>query len=167
MPEFEKKYKIKVTYDFFDNYDTMLAKIGRGGSGYDITFPTGTTSRGFARGRAGPARPLADAEHQEPRRGVAEPGLRPGQRESIPYMWWTTGVAYDTAKVPEKLTSWNALWDPKYSQHIAMLDDQREAFAAALFLLGKDTQHDRRRRPRRGPALLQEQKPLVRGLHDR
>ena len=32
------------------------------------------------------------------------PGYDPGNAHSIPYMWWTTGIAYDTAKVSEKLT---------------------------------------------------------------
>ena len=47
IPSFEKKYGIKVTYDFFDNYDTMLAKIGQGGGGYDVTFPTSTDIPGL------------------------------------------------------------------------------------------------------------------------
>ena len=50
IPSFEKKYKVKVTTDFFDNYDTMLAKIGQGGGGYDITFPTSTDVPGCSRG---------------------------------------------------------------------------------------------------------------------
>ena len=60
IPSFEKKYGVKVTYDFFDNYDTMLAKIGQGGGGYDITFPTSTDIPGLL--SAGPdpaARPVA------------------------------------------------------------------------------------------------------------
>ncbi len=40
VPSFEAKYNVKVTYDFFDNYDTMYAKIGQNGGGYDLTFPT-------------------------------------------------------------------------------------------------------------------------------
>ena len=56
----------------------------------------------------------------------------PGTSHSMPYMWWTTGFAYDTKKIDEDLTSWAALWDPRYDNHIMMLDDQREVFAAAL-----------------------------------
>ena len=37
VPSFEAKYGIKVTYDFFDTYETMTAKISTGNSGYDIT----------------------------------------------------------------------------------------------------------------------------------
>ena len=61
----------------------------------------------------------------------------------MPYMWWTTGVAYDSDKVKETPTSWKALWDERWKGHIAMLDDQREAFAAALIQLGYSRQHRR------------------------
>jgi spermidine/putrescine-binding protein len=47
VPDFERKYGVKVTYDFFDTYDTMTAKIGSGQSGYDITFATSTDIPGF------------------------------------------------------------------------------------------------------------------------
>ena len=163
VPGFEKKYKIKVTYDFFDNYDTMLAKIGQGGSGYDITFPTGTDIPGLL--ERGLVQPIDHSLLPNIKNLGAEwqnPGYDAGNAHSIPYMWWTTGVAYDTAKVPEKLTSWNALWDTKYSQHIAVLDDQREAFAAALFLLGKDPNTTNDADLDAALQLLQEQKPLVR-----
>ena len=85
VPGFEKKYKIKVTYDFFDNYDTMLAKIGQGGSGYDITFPTGTDIPGLLeRGLVQPIDHSLLPNIRQPRRRVAEPGLRPGQRALDP-----------------------------------------------------------------------------------
>ena len=101
VPGFEKKYKIKVTYDFFDNYDTMLAKIGQGGSGYDITFPTGTDIPGLL--ERGLVQPIDHSLLPNIKNLGAEwqnPGYDAGNAHSIPYMWWTTGVAYDTAKVP-------------------------------------------------------------------
>ncbi len=163
IPSFEKKYGVKVTMDFFDNYDTMLAKIGQGGGGYDITFPTSTDIPGLLQ------RGLVQTLDQSLLTNIGNlgtewqnPGYDPGNAHSIPYMWWTTGVAYDTAKVSEKLTSWNALWDEKYKQHIAVLDDMREAFAAALFLLGKDPNTTNDADLDAALQLLEEQKPLVR-----
>ena len=54
----------------------------------------------------------------------ADPGYDPGNAHSIPYMWWTTGVAYDTAKVsgePDQLE--RAVGRRSTRKHIAMLDD--------------------------------------------
>ena len=163
IPSFEKKYNVKVTNDFFDNYDTMLAKIGQGGGGYDITFPTSTDIPGLlTRGLIQALDPSFMTNIGNLGVEWQNPGYDPGNAHSIPYMWWTTGVAYDTAKVSEKLTSWNALWDEKYSQHIAVLDDMREAFAAALFLQGKDPNTTNDAELDAALQLLQEQKPLVR-----
>jgi spermidine/putrescine transport system substrate-binding protein len=80
----------------------------------------------------------------------------------MPYMWWTTGVAYDTAKIKEQLTSWNALWDDQWSGKMAMLDDMREVFGAALIVLGYSANTTSDKELDEALALLQKQKPLLR-----
>ena len=163
IPSFEDKYGIKVTYDFFDTYETMTAKIATGNSGYDVTFATGVDVPGFlARNLVQPldlslipnAVNLA-AEWQDP-------AYDPGNRHSMPYMWWTTGFAYDSDKIKEELTSWAALWDTRWQGKIAMLDDYREAFGAALIRLGHSVNTTNDAELDAALALLQEQKPLLR-----
>jgi spermidine/putrescine transport system substrate-binding protein len=80
----------------------------------------------------------------------------------MPYMWWTTGVAYDTAQIDEELTSWAALWDERWAGKMAMLDDVREVFAAALIRLGYDINTTDDGELDEALALLEEQKPLLR-----
>ena len=70
----------------------------------------------------------------------------PGNNHSVPYMWWTTGVAYDTAKITETLTSSKALWDTRFDKHIAMLDDWQEVFALAPHPAGVSMRTPRTRR---------------------
>jgi spermidine/putrescine transport system substrate-binding protein len=77
-------------------------------------------------------------------------------------MWWTTGVAYDTTKISDTLTSSKALWDPRWSKHIGMLDDFQETFATALIQLGHSANTTDTGELDAALALLQEQKPLVR-----
>ncbi len=163
IAKFEEATGVKVTYDFFDSAETMNAKINAGNSGYDVTFPTSTYIKGYVDRNL--IQPLdlslipnkvnLGAEWQDP-------GYDPGNAHSMPYMWWTTGVAYDTAKIEGELTSWEPLWDPQWSGKMAMLDDMREVFAAALIRLGysanttSDTELDE------ALALLEKQKPLLR-----
>jgi spermidine/putrescine-binding protein len=163
ISDFEKKYGIKVKYDFFDTYDTMTAKIGSGQSGYDVTFATSTDVPGFLqRGLIQPldASLIPNVVNLAPE--WKDPSYDPGNAHSIPYMWWTTGIAYDTEKIPEKLTSWSALWDPRWKGHLSMLDDYREAFGAALIRLGKSVNTTSDADLDAALALLKEQKPLLR-----
>ena len=52
-------------------------------------------------------------------------------------MWWTTGFAWNPAKIKDDLTSWAALWDARLSRATSsMLDDDRECFAVGAFRLG-------------------------------
>ena len=163
VPSFESKYNVKVTYDFFDNYDTMYAKIGQDGGGYDVTFPTSVDIPALlARNLVQPLDLSLIPNIANLGAEWANPGYDPGNAHSIPYMWWTTGIAYDTEKVKDTLDSWNALWDPRFSQHLAVLDDVREAFAAALFKLGLDPNTTNDADLDQALAALQEQKPLVR-----
>ena len=163
IADFEKKYGIKVQYDFFDTYDTMTAKIGSGQSGYDVTFATSTDVPGFLeRGLIQPLDPslIPNVANLAPE--WADPSYDPGNAHSIPYMWWTTGIAYDTERIPEELTSWDALWDPRWKGHMSMLDDYREAFGAALIRLGKSVNTTSDADLDAALALLKEQKPLLR-----
>ncbi len=160
---FEDAYGVKVTYDFFDSAETMTAKISSGNSGYDVTFPTSTYIKGFL--DQGLIQPLDLSLIPNAVNLGAEwkdPGYDPGNQHSMPYMWWTTGVAYDTAQVDEELTSWAALWDDRWAGKMAMLDDVREVFAAALIRLGYDINTTDDGELDEALALLEEQKPLLR-----
>ncbi len=77
-------------------------------------------------------------------------------------MWWTTGVAYDKSRISDELTSSNALWDPRFADHISMLDDWQEVFALTLMQLGFSANSDDLAELDQALARLKEQKPLVR-----
>ena len=163
IPSFEEKYGVKVTYDFFSNTDEAYAKLGSDGGGYDISFPISVDVPAFIEKGA-----LLELDKSLIPNIVnlgaewADPGYDPGNRYSVPYMWWTTGVAYDTSRIDETLTSSKALWDPRWSQHISMLDDFQEVFALALIQLGFSANTTDTGEMDQALALLQEQKPLVR-----
>jgi spermidine/putrescine-binding protein len=163
IPSFEDKYGIRVTYDVFTNYDEMTTKISTGNSGYDITFATGVDVPGFlARNLVQPLdlSLIPNLVNLGPE--WQNPGYDPGNAHSVPYMWWTTGFGYNTAKISDQLTDWSSLWDQRWSGKVAMLDDYRETFAAALIRLGYSVNTTSDAELDEALALLQEQKPLLR-----
>jgi spermidine/putrescine transport system substrate-binding protein len=163
--DFEAKYGIKVTYDFFDTADTQMTKVrsdGKGG-GYDVTYPASTEIPGLA--RDGVIQPLDLSlipNAQNLGQDWANPGYDPNNANSMPYMWWTTGFAWDPDKIKDDLTDWTALWDGRFKGHLAMLDDVREAFAVAAFRLGLSPNTTSEGDLDAMLQLLEQQKPLLR-----
>jgi spermidine/putrescine-binding protein len=85
------------------------------------------------------ALPNADNVDEE----FSDPPFDPGSVYSMPYQWGTTGLGVDLEVVGEDAPhSWALLFDPEvtadYQGRMSMLDDPREAMAAALAYLGHD-----------------------------
>ena len=163
IESFEAKYGTRVTQSFFSNTDEAYAKLGNDGGGYDLSFPISNDIPSFI--QKGAIVKLDKA--LLPNVGNlgaewADPGYDPGNAYSVPYMWWTTGVGYDSARIPEELTSSKALWDPRWAQHISMLDSFQEVFGLALIQLGYSANTANTAELDEALALLKLQKPLVR-----
>ena len=99
----------------------------------------------------------------QPRRGVGEPGLRPGQRALRP-----VHVVDDRrrlrldARSPTARRAARRSGTRATSKHISMLDDYQEVFAMALIQLGYSANTTDTAQMDEALALLQQQKPLVR-----
>ena len=151
--EFEAATGIKVNYDVYSENETLETKLTTGSSGYDVVFPS---ARPFAQRqiKAGLFAPLDKAllphwSHldQDVLAGLAD--IDPGNAHVVPYMWGTTGLGINVEKVQAALgadapiDSWALLFDPANAAKLAscgihVLDDEQEAFGAALIWLGKD-----------------------------
>jgi spermidine/putrescine transport system substrate-binding protein len=163
IESFEAKYGTKVTQSFFSNTEEAYAKLGNDGGGYDLSFPISVDVPTFIEKGAivkldKSLLPNIKNLGQE----WSDPGYDPGNAYSVPYMWWTTGVGYDSALITEELTSSTALWDPRWSQHISMLDDFQEVFGLALIQLGYSANTENTDELDEALELLKQQKPLVR-----
>jgi len=137
VKNFEKEFGCRVVLDYFESSETLRAKLSSGRSGFDVVFPSDEVMRGFvANGlieKIDPAK-LPNFKNIAARfRGL---DFDPKNDYSVPYMWGTTGIAYNKTKVATPPDSWSALWDPKVAGHVTILDDPREAFAAAMWADG-------------------------------
>jgi spermidine/putrescine transport system substrate-binding protein len=163
IKSFEAKYGTKVTQSFFSNTEEAYAKLGDDGGGYDLSFPISVDVPSFiAKGAI-----VKLDKSLLPNIGNlgaewADPGYDPGNGYTVPYMWWTTGVGYDSTKVTDSPTSSKALWDSRWAQHISMLDDFQEVFGLTLIQLGFSANTDKTSELDAALALLKQQKPLVR-----
>jgi putrescine transport system substrate-binding protein len=150
LSNFTKATGIKVNVDVFDSAEMLEAKLLAGGSGYDVVVPNGPTLRRFI--QAGIVRPLDKAKL--PNLATQDPAIlaRAGEGLSahgIVYMWGTSGIGYNPAKVRAALgadiaiDSWKALFDPALAGKLArcgvyVFDSQADVFEVALNYLGLD-----------------------------
>lgn len=163
IASFETKYGVKVRQDYFSTIDEAYAKLGSDGGGYDISFPISVDVPDLiAKG----ALVKLDRSYLTNIGNLgaewADPTYDPGNTYTVPYMWWTTGVGYDTSVITDTLTSSTALWDPRWAKHILMLDDWQEAFGMTLIQLGLSANSTDLAEIDRAFNRLKEQKPLVR-----
>ena len=159
--EFTRRTGIDVNYTTFDSNESLYSKLMGGGADYDVIFPSEyMVSRLIDEGMLLeldydniPNFKYIDSQFQDP-------AYDPGNRFSVPYTWGVVGVFYNTDYV-QQVTSWNDLWDERYSGKILMFDNPRDSFAIAQFMLGQDVNTTQENDWQEAAALLKQQKPLV------
>ena len=132
---FEAETGIEVVYDEFETPEIMYAKMVQNDGAYDVICPSDYMIEKML--DAGMLQEL-DLDAIPNRKYIGEQYLKaaesfdPGNRYSVPYCWGTVGILYNTNMVDDPVTSWDILWDEKYSGQILMQDSIRDAFTVAL-----------------------------------
>ena len=67
---------------------------------------------------------------------LLNPDYDPNNAHSVPYMWGTVGILYNTTMVSEPVDSWGILWDTDYMNYVFMLDSIRDTMGVTLKYLG-------------------------------
>ena len=62
-----------------------------------------------------------------------------GTRTGVPADWGAVGISYDSAMTTEAPTSYDILFDPKYTGKVGMPDDPLGAYGQAAHVLGLDS----------------------------
>lgn len=165
LKRFEAETGIKVVVDSYDSNESMLSKLQAGGTGYDLVVPTGPTLRNMV--RDGMLLKI-DAATLPNFKNVAapfdKPEFDPERAYSVPYMWGTTGIAYDTAVTGGKLEeSWRVLFEPPAALvgKVGMLNAPGEAWNATALFLGIDRCSEKPEDAQRILDTLLKQKPAV------
>ncbi len=163
LTKFEEETGISVTLDVYDSNETMLAKLQAGAAGYDIVVPTGYMVEIMV--DEGLALELDTASMPNFANVMAphdSPVFDPERKYSAPYMWGTTGVSYDSARVEGELPeSWGPFFEPPEALQgeIGALNDETELYNAAAYYLGLDKCTEDPAEAQQILDLLEAQKP--------
>jgi spermidine/putrescine transport system substrate-binding protein len=135
---FEKKNRVKVVLDTYENTETMMSKVASAGDQYDVVVMSDHAVRLMA--SKGVLLPL-DLAKVPNARNVMErfrrPAYDPEGRYTLPYQWGTMGIVYRKDKLPDFKPSWLALFDAaRQPGPVVLIDSMRDLMAAALLARG-------------------------------
>ncbi|MER5771910.1 ABC transporter substrate-binding protein [Streptomyces sp. NPDC001985] len=136
VKKFEAETGIEVTLDTFDSNETMTAKLSSGSAGYDLVEPSQYTVQQLIGQQL--IQPL-DHSRIKGLENLAEkfrdPSYDKGNKYSVPWIWGTTGFAYNDTCIPSA-TSWKTLFDTEHRGKVYMLDNMLAAYIAGLQVTG-------------------------------
>ena len=162
--EFEKLTGIKVNYTNFASNEELYAKLKSGGSQYDVIIPSDYMLSRLIRENMlekinfsnVPNFDLIFDDYKNPE-------YDPTNEYSVPYMWGTLGIVYNTTLVDEEddIGTWDIMWNEKYANNMLMFSNSRDAFAIALMRLGYSLNTTSEKELRDAADLLKDQKYMI------
>jgi len=136
IAKFQEETGIKVNYNVCPDNETLYANLKQGDS-YDVIIPSDyMISRLIDEGMLTPLNfdNIPNAADVDPK--FLNPAYDPNSAYSVPYMWGTVGIIYNTTMVDQAVTSWDSLFDKKYAGQVLMINNSRDAIGVALKDLG-------------------------------
>jgi spermidine/putrescine transport system substrate-binding protein len=140
LKDFENKYKkynVKVQLSTFNTMDEALAKIRSGQVDFDVFVPTVDVL-----GKLVQLKYIQPINHSYISNitnvwpELQNPFYDRGWRYTVPYVTYTTGIAWRTDHVNEDIAArpnpYDVFWDPQYKGKIEVLDDYRETMGMVL-----------------------------------
>ncbi len=128
---------IRINYETFATNEEMYIKVANGSSAYDVIFPSDYMVQRLIEEDL-----LMEIDYANVPEfvNIGQQYLNQpydiGNKYSVPYMWGTMGILYNTTMVKEPVDTWKILWDPKYTGEVLMLDSERDTVAITMRMLG-------------------------------
>lgn len=156
---FQQETGIEVKYANFTTNEEMYAKLSSGAGEYDVIFPSDYIIERMI--KEGMLETL-DMGKIPNAAGVSDWLKKPAYdlegAYSVPYMWGTVGLLYNTTMMPEPIDSWAPIFDPANQKSVFMLDSIRDSLGLALKYLGYSMNTSEQAALDKAKALLVKQK---------
>lgn len=162
--EFSERYDVEVNEVNFDNLEAMVVKL-RSGAQYDLIWPSTEYVARLAREGL-----LARFDRDSLRNSknispfYDSPWWDPQNEYSIPYTYYTTGIAWRDDEVSGMTGSWNDLSNPDGEGRMFILDDFQEAIGEANLIEGFDLNTTSADELEQAKQTLIDQKAYARGF---
>lgn len=134
---FEEETGIHVNYKTCSDNETLYSLLSGGGTDIDVIIPSDyMISRLIAEDMVEPLNFDNIPNFSDIDEKFVNPTYDLDNAYSVPYMWGTVGIIYNTTLVDEDITSWASMFDPQYAGSVLMINNPRDAIGLALKYLG-------------------------------
>ncbi len=134
---FTKETGITVNMMNFTTNEDMMVQVRNSPASFDVVFPSDYCVERLVKENLLEEMDLASITNlQYIDHNLVNPAYDPENKFSVPYMWGTVGILYNTKMVDGPITSWSALFDTKFQNNVFMMDSIRDTMGITLKYLG-------------------------------
>lgn len=137
ITQFEDQTGIRVNYQTVESNETLYSLLKSGGGDYDVIVPSDYMISQLIEEDM-----LTPLDYSQiPNFSLIGEDFKnlpydPDNLYTVPYAWGTLGIIYNTTMVEEPITSWDAMFDPRYAGQVLLINNSRDALGMALMHLG-------------------------------
>ena len=141
--------EVEIIYQLFDINEIMLAKIERGNEDFDVVCPSEYIIERMLRNNM--LLPIDKDFGQTPNYlqyispyitecfNKIDGSGKNANDYAVGYMWGTTGFLYNKRYVSqEEVSTWSALWNPKFNKKLLIKDAFRDVYSPLLIYANQD-----------------------------
>jgi spermidine/putrescine transport system substrate-binding protein len=146
LDRFRDDSGLTVTYETYASNDELEDRLtlsgttrrrGREAKGFDLVVPSENLLRRLIEREAVQSRDASvSLDALDP--AVLDIDADPGNVYSVPWATGSTGIGYARSAFPDGPPDWSVFGDDAFGGRMSLLDERREAFAAALFSMTED-----------------------------
>lgn len=137
LEQFEQETGIHVNYMRFTTNEDMMVQVEANPGAFDICFPSEyMVERMLNKGLLAEIDYSAVPNAQYILENLRNPDYDANNAHSLPYMWGTVGILYNTKMVAGTVDSWSILWSEALQNNVFMMDSIRDSMGITLKYLG-------------------------------
>ena len=176
VEDFKKANNLKLTYDLYENNETLEAKMLTGKSGYDLVVPgIAFLPRQIEAGAYQKINKdlIPNYKNLNPQLMKLMEGVDPGHEYAVPFYWGTNTFAINTERVKKALgtdqlpdNQWDLVFNPEYTSKlkqcgISYLDSAAEIYPMVLNYMGKNPNSNDTEDIKAATELLKKNRPYI------
>ncbi|KAF8818668.1 ABC transporter substrate-binding protein [Rickettsia endosymbiont of Cardiosporidium cionae] len=146
IKQFTEETGIKVNISTYEDNDSLYTKVkllandlNNSNNGYDIIIPSGYMINKMRKDNLLLKinyNKISNIKHLDQR--LLNKAFDPNNLYSVPYLWGSTSICYNSKYIKTKVDNWENLFEPQYKNQLLLVDDMIEILHIISLKLGNN-----------------------------